>query len=83
MEGNGQTRQLIEEGGAILGIEMGSTRIKGVLINENNEPIAQGSHEWENRLENGIWTYSMEDVRAGIADCYRDLRRRCEKTVTA
>ena len=79
MEGNGQTKQLIEEGGAILGIEMGSTRIKGVLINENNEPIAQGSHEWENRLENGIWTYSMEDVRAGIADCYRDLAADVEK----
>ena len=43
-------KQVIEAGKAILGIEFGSTRIKAVLIDEDNKPIAQGSHEWENQL---------------------------------
>ena len=63
----------IEEGKAILGIEFGSTRIKAVLIGQNNEPIAQGSHDWENRLENGIWTYSEDDIWTGLQDCYADM----------
>lgn len=58
-----------------LGIELGSTRIKAVLIDENHIPIASGSHEWENKLVNGIWTYSMEAVKTGIQDCYADLKR--------
>ena len=58
-----------------LGIELGSTRIKAVLIDENHIPIASGSHEWENQLVDGIWTYSMEAVTAGIQDCYDDLKR--------
>ena len=58
-----------------LGIELGSTRIKAVLIDENHIPIASGSHEWENQLVDGIWTYSMEAVTAGIQDCYGDLKR--------
>ena len=58
-----------------LGIELGSTRIKAVLIDENHIPIASGSHEWENQLVEGIWTYSMEAVTAGIQDCYGDLKR--------
>ena len=45
-----------------LGIEFGSTRIKAVLVDENHIPIAPGDHEWENRLEDGIWTYSLEDI---------------------
>lgn len=60
----------IESGNAVLGIEFGSTRIKAVLIGEDNYPIAQGDHEWENRLENGIWTYSEEDIWTGLQDCY-------------
>jgi len=52
-----------------LGVELGSTRIKAVLINEQNAPIAAGSHDWENHLENGIWTYHLEDVWAGLQDC--------------
>ena len=44
---------------AILGIELGSTRIKAVLIDGENNPIAQGSHGWENQLANGFWTYSL------------------------
>ena len=52
-------KQTIEAGKAILGIEFGSTRIKAVLIDEDNKPIAQGSHEWENQLVDGLWTYSL------------------------
>ena len=67
------TKQLIEEGKTSLGIELGSTRIKAVLINEKGTPLAAGSHEWENRYDNGIWTYTMEDVWEGLQDCYQDL----------
>lgn len=56
-----------------LGIEFGSTRIKAVLVDETNNPIASGSHDWENRYENGVWTYSLEDIWTGIQDCYRDM----------
>ncbi|MDE7096796.1 MAG: ATPase, partial [Muribaculaceae bacterium] len=67
-------KQTIESGKAILGIEFGSTRIKAVLIDENNNPIAQGSHEWENQYVNNLWTYSLEAIWFGLQDCYRDLR---------
>ena len=63
----------IVNGKAVLGIEFGSTRIKAVLIDENNTPIASGAHDWENRLENGIWTYSLEDIWTGLQDCYRKM----------
>jgi len=68
-------RQTIESGKAILGIEFGSTRIKAVLIDQENKPIAQGSHEWENQLVDGLWTYSTEAIWYGLEDCYADLRR--------
>ena len=48
-------KSTIEAGKAILGIEFGSTRIKAVLIDEENKPIAQGSHSWENQLVDGLW----------------------------
>lgn len=66
-------REIIESGSAVLGIEFGSTRIKAVLIDENGAPLAAGSHGWENRLEGGFWTYSLDEIWAGLADCYRDL----------
>lgn len=69
-----KAKETIESGKAILGIEFGSTRIKAVLIDEDNNPIAQGSHEWENQLVNGLWTYSLEAIWFGVQDCYRDLR---------
>ena len=56
-----------------LGIEFGSTRIKAVLIDSEHAPVASGSHEWENRLENGIWTYTLEDVWTGLQDAYSNL----------
>ena len=68
-------RQTIESGKAVLGIEFGSTRIKAVLIDQDNKPIAQGSHEWENQLVDGLWTYSTEAIWYGVEDCYADLRR--------
>lgn len=58
-----------------LGIEFGSTRIKAVLVDDKNEPIASGSHEWENRYENGVWTYSLEDIWTGLQDCYQDMAK--------
>ena len=70
-----ETKCLIEAGEGILGIEFGSTRIKAVLIDKNHEPIAGGSHAWENRLENGVWTYHLDDVWTGIQDAYADLVR--------
>lgn len=56
-----------------LGIELGSTRIKAVLIDESFTPVAQGSHDWENQLENGYWTYSLDDIHKGIQSCYASL----------
>lgn len=56
-----------------LGIELGSTRIKAVLIDKAHNPIASGSHNWENRLEDGIWTYAIDDILNGIRDCYARL----------
>ena len=74
--GTGMTdtkKAVIKEGRTALGIEFGSTRIKAVLIDETHQPIAMGTHDWENRLENGIWTYSLEDIWNGLQDCYRSL----------
>ncbi len=64
---------------AVLGIELGSTRIKAVLIDENHDPIASGSFVWENRLEKGVWTYRLEDAVAGVRACYADLRTDVER----
>ena len=68
-------KQVIESGKAILGIELGSTRIKAILIDTENHPIAQGSHTWENQLGDGLWTYSTEAIWNGLQDCYADLRK--------
>ena len=68
-------KEIISSGKAILGIEFGSTRIKAVLIDPENKPIAQGSHTWENQLVDGLWTYSTEAIWYGLQDCYADLRK--------
>ena len=57
-----------------LGIELGSTRIKAVLLGEKHLPIASGSHEWENQLVDGIWTYSLDAVHEGIRACFKSLK---------
>lgn len=72
-------KETIQQGKAILGIEFGSTRIKAVLIDQNNAPIAQGSHAWENQLVDGLWTYSVEAIWYGLQDCYADLRNNVRK----
>lgn len=71
---NENAKATIEAGHAVLGIEFGSTRIKAVLTDSQNRPIAQGSHTWENQLVDGLWTYSEEAIWFGLQDCYRDLR---------
>ena len=66
-------KNAVREGRTALGIEFGSTRIKAVLVDESHNPIAMGTHDWENRLENNIWTYSLEDIWNGLQGCYRSL----------
>ena len=65
--------ELIASGGAILGIEFGSTRIKAALLAPDGTPLAGGSHAWENKLRNGVWTYDLADVWSGLAACYASL----------
>ncbi|MBV9392359.1 MAG: FGGY-family carbohydrate kinase, partial [Verrucomicrobia bacterium] len=69
------TREAIDSAKTVLGIEFGSTRIKAVLIGEDHTPIASGSYDWENRYENGIWTYRLEDVWTGLRESYRKLSK--------
>jgi sugar (pentulose or hexulose) kinase len=71
--GRNETQQAIESGKTALGVEFGSTRIKAVLIGEDHMPIASGTYDWENRYENGVWTYSLEDVWTGLQESYRKL----------
>ncbi len=72
-------KELIESGKTALGIELGSTRIKGVLVDYAGNVLAVGFHDWENSLVNGIWTYSLDDIHAGIRDCYASVRKEIEK----
>ena len=58
----------------VLGIELGSTRIKAVLVNEKHIPVASGDYEWENQLVNGVWTYSMEAIHTGVQTCFANLK---------
>lgn len=65
---------MITEGKTALGIELGSTRVKAVLIGDDALPLASGSHEWENKLENGYWTYSLDDVHTALLSCFAKLK---------
>ena len=65
---------LIESGKVSLGIELGSTRIKAVLIDFEGEVLAVGFHDWKNSFVNGVWTYSLEEVHKGLKSCYNSLR---------
>ena len=67
------SKEIIENGEAILGVEFGSTRIKAVLIDEKTGVLATGDHEWENRYDNGIWTYTLDDVWGGLQDAYKNM----------
>ncbi|MFL6516663.1 MAG: FGGY family carbohydrate kinase, partial [Bacillus sp. (in: firmicutes)] len=66
-------KNAIQTGKTVLGIELGSTRIKAVLIGEDNAPIASGSHDWENSYVNNIWTYSVENIWKGLQDSYQKM----------
>ncbi|MGN0822274.1 MAG: FGGY family carbohydrate kinase, partial [Candidatus Gallimonas sp.] len=68
-----EIRQVLEEGRTALGVELGSTRVKAVLVDGENRPIASGSVDWENRYENGIWTYSLDEIERSVRDCYARL----------
>ena len=68
-------KEEILAGKTYLGIEFGSTRIKAVLTGEDYQPIASGAHDWENRLEDGVWTYTLEDIWTGLQDCYSSLAK--------
>lgn len=59
----------------VIGIELGSTRIKAVLLDNNHKVLAQGDHAWENSFINGIWTYSLEEVKEGLQDCFSNLKK--------
>jgi len=63
----------VEAGATYLGLELGSTRIKAVLIDESFAPVASGSHTWENKLAGNLWTYSLDDIWVGLQDCYAQL----------
>ena len=69
----------ITTGKTAIGIELGSTRIKAVLIGEDHAPIASGVHDWQNELSDGIWTYSLEAVRNGLQSCFADLMKNVEQ----
>jgi sugar (pentulose or hexulose) kinase len=72
-------RDAIENGNTFLGVEFGSTRIKAVLIDKEHRPLASGSHTWENKLVNNLWTYSLQDIWSGLRDCYRSLAEDVKK----
>lgn len=73
MRSRDEIRKTIEEKKAVLGIELGSTRIKAVLIDEDKSPVASGSYDWENKYVNHIWTYDMDEIWKGLRGCYADL----------
>ena len=70
------TKDKIAAGKTALGIEFGSTRIKAVLTDEDNQVIAIGNYDWENQLDGHIWTYSLDAIWAGLQGCYADLTAR-------
>ena len=69
----------IKNGKAVIGIEFGSTRIKAVLIGEDHVPLAAGIHDWQNELLDGVWTYSLQNVKIGLQECFADLIKNVEK----
>lgn len=78
-EENQAIKEHILLGKTVLGIELGSTRIKAVLIDENNEPIATGGNDWENHYVDGVWTYSLEEVWLGLQAGYKNLCENIQK----
>ena len=81
MAGAGEMKAFIESGKAVMGIELGSTRIKAVVIDGSFRVVAQGAHDWENSLVDGVWSYSLDDVGEGVrsafARCAADVEAKC------
>jgi sugar (pentulose or hexulose) kinase len=69
----------IKNGKAVIGIEFGSTRIKAVLIGEDHSPLASGVHDWQNEMLDGVWTYSLDNIRKGLQECFADLMKNVEE----
>lgn len=78
-----EIKEAVESGRTALGIEFGSTRIKAVLIGEDNAPIASGGHDWENQYVDGIWTYRIEDIWNGLQDAYGKMAADVKETYGA
>ena len=74
-----EKKELIINGQTALGIELGSTRIKGVLIDFQGNVLAVGIHDWENSFIDNIWTYSLEEIHKGLRHCYRSLKKDVEQ----
>ena len=74
-----EVKKIIESGKAVLGIELGSTRIKAVLVDQMGSVIETGGFDWENSLIDGAWTYSLDEVWTGIQECYKDLSERVKE----
>lgn len=73
-----EVQAILKKGETTLGIELGSTRIKSVLIGKDYAPLAAGSFSWENQMENGVWTYSLEAVQHGVQASFAAL---CEEVL--
>ena len=69
----------LRDGTTSLGIELGSTRIKAVLVDDEGTPIASGNAAWENELRDGFWTYSLDAVHEGLQRAYASLAEDCER----
>ena len=65
--------EIVASGNGVLGIELGSTRIKAVLIAPDGRVLAQGTFQWENRFEDGYWTYGLDEAETGLRAAYVEL----------
>ena len=73
--GVNEAKTAILENRTALGIEFGSTRIKAVLVDDKNQPIASGGYGWENQYVDGIWTYNLEEIWKGLQASYQDMAK--------
>lgn len=78
-DGRVGARDEVASGRAVLGIELGSTRIKAVLVARDGTTLAAGGHDWENQLVDGRWTYALDAVWAGLQDCVAALQADVEQ----
>ncbi len=76
----GAARADLLAGRTTLGIELGSTRIKACLVGADHAVLATGSHAWENQYVDGVWTYALDAVWAGLQDAVAALLADVERT---